>query len=117
MFRPVLAQVALLQHVSVIIEINLVWLMSIKFAYIFLSLLFLISVKAKPAPENTFRLDTKTPPPLLDANIAKSQSKDLQDKIDDLKSRKKENLFVDNFNNLKLYYLETNLKLQSEDLN
>ena len=90
--------------------------MSIKFAYIFLSLLFLISAKAKPAPENTFKLDTKAPV-ILNLKQVKSQSDDLQDKIESLKSRKKENVFVDNFNNLKLYYLETKLKLQSEDLN
>ncbi len=90
--------------------------MSMKFAYIFLSLLFLISAKAKPAPENTFRLDTKTPL-LLNSNTVNNKSDDLQDKIGDLKSRKKQNFFVDNFNNLKLYYLETKLKLQSENLN
>lgn len=90
--------------------------MNMKFTYIFLSFLFVISVEAMPAPENTFRLDDKIAP-MLDLNPTQRKKKNLQDKIADLKSRKKENLFIDNLNNLKLYYLETKLNLKSKDLN
>lgn len=85
--------------------------MNFKLIAIFLSFFITVAIKAKPAPQNTFRMDYKD---ISGSNSNKNDKREkirkIQDKITALKADNPENFFLLKFQEFRVERLENELE-------